>query len=70
MMYPRRSLHMDEERQDHQLEPTYTSSVPIRDEVLKTSRKQWTTEKVGEKGTGIYVLMARLDDDDEDDDMI
>ena len=57
---------MDEQRQDDQLEPTYSSSVPIRDVVLKTCRKQWTIEKGGEKGSGISVLMARHDDDDDD----
>ena len=56
---------MDEQRQDDQLEPTHSSSVPIQDVVLKTCRKQWTIEKGGEKGSGISVLMVRHDDDDE-----
>ena len=56
---------MDEQRQDDQLEPTYSSSVLIRDVALKTCRKQWTIEKGGEKGSKISVLMARHDDDDE-----
>ena len=43
---------------DDQLEPTYNSSVPIRDVALKTSRKQWEIEKGGEKRSGISVLMA------------
>ena len=60
---------MDELRQDDQLEPTYTSSVPIREVVLKTCRKQWTIEKGSEKGLGISVLMARHDDDDDDGDV-
>ena len=30
--------HMDEQGQDNQLEPTYSSSVPIRDVALKTCR--------------------------------
>ena len=52
------------QRQDDQLEPTYGSSVPIRDLALKTCRKQWTIERSGERGSGISVLMARHDDDD------
>ncbi len=38
---------MDEPKQDDQLEPTYSSSGPIWDVVLKTYRKQWTIEKGG-----------------------
>ena len=49
---------MDEQRQDDQLEATYSSSVPIQDVVLKTCRKQWTIGKGGEKGSGISVLKA------------
>ena len=58
-------LHMDEQKQDDQLEPIYKSSVPIQDASLKTCRKQWTIEKGGKKGLGISVLMARHDYDDE-----
>ena len=60
---------MDEQRQDDQLEPTYSISVPIRDATLKTCRKQWTIEKGGEKGSRISVLMVWHDDDDDDDDI-
>ena len=56
---------MDEQKQDNQQEPTYGSSVPIRDVALKTCRKQWTMEKGGEKGSGISVQMAQHDDDDD-----
>ena len=56
---------MDEQRQDEQLEPAYSSSVPIRDVALKTCRKQWTIEKGAEKGSGVSVLRARHDDDDD-----
>ena len=38
-MYSGGPLHMDEKRRDDQLEPTYSSSVPIRDVTLKTYRK-------------------------------
>ena len=64
-MYNCGPLHMDEQRQDDQLEPTYSSSVPIRNVVLKTCRKQWTIEKGGKRGLGIYLLMARHDDDND-----
>ena len=57
-MYSYGPLHVDEQRQDDQLEPTYNSSVRIRGVGLKT------TEKGGEKGSGISVMMARHHDDD------
>ena len=63
-------LHMDEKRQDVQLEPTYSSSVPIQDVALRICRKQWTIGRCGEKGSGISVLIARHHDDaaaDDDD---
>ena len=63
-MYSCGTLHTDEQRQDDLLEPTYINSVPIRNVVLKTCRKQWTIGRVGERGPGISVLMARHDDDD------
>ena len=55
---------MDEQRQDDQLEPTYSSSVPIRDVAGENCRKQWMIEKGGEKGSGISVLIAQHDVDD------
>ena len=57
---------MDEQRQDDQLEPIYSSSVPIHDVALKTCRKQWMIEMGDERRSGISVLMARRDDDDDD----
>ena len=57
-------LHMDEQRQDVQLEPAYSSSVPIRDVDLRTCRKQWTIGRCGERGSEISVLITRHDDDD------
>ena len=53
---------MDEQRQDDQLEPTYNSSLLIRNVVLKTCLKPRTREKGGETGSVIFVLMARRDD--------
>ena len=55
---------MDEQRQDDQLEYKYSTSVWISDVPHKNYRKQWTIGKGGEKGSGISVLMARHDDDD------
>ena len=62
-MYSCRPPHIDEQRQDDQVEPTYRSFVPIRDVALKTCRKQRTVEKAGERGSGISVLMVWHDDD-------
>ena len=64
VMYSCGSLHVDEQRQDVQLEPTYTSSVAIRDVALRTCRKQWTIGRWGERGSEISVLIARYCDDD------
>ena len=58
---------MDEQRHDDLLEPTYGSSVQIRNVALKTDRKRWTIEKGGKKGSGISLLVARNDNDDDDD---
>ena len=58
---------MDEQRQDDQLEPTYGSSVPIRDVALRTCRKQWTIGRGGERESRIFMLIERHDDDDDDD---
>ena len=55
---------MDEQRQDDKLEPTYKSSVPIQDVVLKTYWKRWTTEKGGESGRFALVVPDDGDDDD------
>ena len=60
-------LHIDEQRQDDQLEPIYNSSVPIQDVALKACRERWMIETGGEKGSGRSVLVARHDDDDDDD---
>ena len=57
---------MDEQRQDDQLEPTYNSSVLIRDVAPRTCRKQWTIGRDGERGPGISVLITRHDEDDDE----
>ena len=56
---------MAKQRQDDQLKPTYSGSVPIRDVALKTCQKQWTRGRGGERGSGISVLIAQHDDDDD-----
>ena len=65
VMYFFGPLHVDKQRQDVQLKPTYSSSVPIRDVALRIYRKQWTIGKCGERGSGISVLIVRHDDDDD-----
>ena len=62
-MYSCGPLHMDEQRQNDQLELTYTSSVWIWDVALKTCQKQWTIGRGGKRGSGISALMIRHDDD-------
>ena len=58
-MYSSGPLHMDEQKQDDQVEPTYSSYVPIRDVTLKTYQKQWTIRsgggRGGVRGSGISV---------------
>ena len=59
--------HMAGQKQDDQLEHTFSSYVRIRDVALKTWQRRWTIGRSGETGSGISVLAARLDDDDDDD---
>ena len=59
------TLHMAEQMQDDQLEPTYNSSVRIRDVDRKTNQKRWTIGRSGQRGSGISMLAARHDDDDD-----
>ena len=63
-MYSCGLLLMDEQRQDDQLESTYSSFVPIRDVALRTCWKQRTIGRGSERGSGISVLIAWHDDDD------
>ena len=55
--------HMDEQKPGVQIEPTYSSSVPIRDVALRICQKQWTKGRWGERGSGMSVLIPRHDDD-------
>ena len=54
------------QKQDDQHEHTFSNYVRIRDVVQKTCLRWWTIEKSGERGSGISVLPARHDDDDDD----
>ena len=56
-------LHMDEQRQDNQQEPTYSCSLLIQDVALKAYGKWWTIEKGGMRGSGRSMLLAWRDDD-------
>ena len=56
---------MAAQKQDDQLERTFSSYVRIQDVVLKTYLGRWTIGRSGERGSGISVLPARYDDDDE-----
>ena len=54
---------MAERKQGDELEPTYNSSVGIREVGLRTCQKRGTIERSGERVSGISVLVARQDDD-------
>ena len=58
--------HMAGQKQDDQLEHTFSSYVRIRDVALKTCQRRWTIGRSGERGSGISVLAARHDDNDDD----
>ena len=68
VMYSYGPPHIAKQKQDDQLEHTYSSYVRIRDVALKTCQKRWMIGRSGERGSGISVLAARHDDDDDDDD--
>ena len=61
-MYSCGPLYMDEKRQDVQLEPTYSGSVPILDVALRTCQKQWMIGRGGERGSEISMLIVWHDD--------
>ena len=58
--------HMAEKKHDDQNEHTFNNYVRIRDVVQKTCQRRWTIGKSGERGSGISVLSARHDDDDDE----
>ena len=49
----------------NQYEHTFSSYKRIRNVVLKTCLGRWTIERSGERGSGISVLPARHDEDDD-----
>ena len=54
------------QKQDDQHEHTFNSYVRIRDIALKTCQRRGTIGKSGKRGSGIFVLVARHDDDDDE----
>ena len=54
--------HIAKQKQDDQLEHTYSSSERIRDVTLNTCQKRWMIGRSGERWSGISVLAARHDD--------
>ena len=52
-------------KQDDQHEHIFSSYMGIRDVTLKIYQRRWTIGKSGERGSGISVLVARHDDDDD-----
>ena len=57
---------MAEQKQDDHHEHTFSNYVRIRDVVQKNDQRRWTIGKSGERGSGISVLEARHDNDDDD----
>ena len=64
-MYSYGFPHMAAQKQDDQHERTFSSYVRIQVVVLKTYLGRWTIGRSGERGSGISVLPARYDDDDD-----
>ena len=65
-MYSYRPPYMAKQKQDDQLERTYSSYMRIQDVALKTCQRRWTIGRSGERDSGISVLAARHDDDDDE----
>ena len=53
------------QKQDDQLELTYSNYVRTQDVTMKTCRRRWTIGRSGGRGSGISVLAARHDHDDD-----
>ena len=64
-MYSYGTTHMAVQKQDDQLELTYSNYVRTQDVNLKNCRRRWVIGRSGERGSGISVLAARHDDDDD-----
>ena len=74
-MYSYGPPHLAKQKQDDQLEHTFSSYLGIRDVTQKTCQKRWMIGRSGERGSGISALAARHDDDeyiehDDDDEYI
>ena len=69
-MYSYGPPHMAVQKQDNQHEHTFSNYVRIRDVVQKTCLRRWTIGKSGERGSGISVLPARHDYDDDEHKMV
>ena len=65
VMYSYGPPHMAKQKQDDHLKHTYSSYVRIRDVALKTCQRRWTIGRSGKRGSGISVLAARHDNDDD-----
>ena len=59
VMYSYGPPHMADQKQDDQLEHTYSSYVRIRDVALKTCQRRWTIRKSGERGRDIRASGTR-----------
>ena len=64
-MYNNNILDFQESTTILPIENSYNSSVPFQDIALKTYRKWWTKEKGGGKGSGMSLLNAWHDGDDD-----
>ena len=65
-MYSYEPPHMAKQKEDDQLELTYSSYARTQDETLKTCQRRWIIGRSSERGSGISVLAAQHDDDDDD----
>ena len=65
VMYSHGLPHMAGQKQDYQLENTFSSYVRIRDVALKTWQRRWTIGRSSERRSGISVLAMRHDNDDD-----
>ena len=63
-MYSYGPPHMAGQKQDDQHEHTFSRYVRIWNVTLKTCQRRWMIGESGERGSGISVLVARHDDDD------
>ena len=65
-MYSYGPAYMAKQKQDDQLEHAYRSYVRIWDVALKTCQRQWMIGRSVERVSGISVLAAWHDDEDDD----